>query len=88
MLIKNRNISAIVVAPFWVNQTWFSDLIKIADKIILLEKVLTFFSVNKLNRNFAGSTKWKIMILRIPKGKVQETKWFNLKVEDMFKNKW
>ena len=75
LLIKNRNISAIVVAPFWVNQTWFSDLIKIADKIILLEKSpYVFLPVNKLNRNFAGSTKWKIMILRIPKGKVQETK--------------
>ena len=89
LLIKNGNISAIVVAPFWVNQTWFSVLIKIADKIILLEKSpYVFLPVNKLNRNFAGSTKWKIMILRIPKGKVQETKWFNLKLEDMFKNKW
>ena len=78
LLIKNRSISAIVVAPFWVNQTWFSDLIKIADKIILLEKSpYVFLPINKLNRNFAGSTKWKIMILRIPKGKVQETKWFN-----------
>ena len=28
------------------------------------------------------------MILRIPKGIVKETKWFNLKVEDMFANKW
>ena len=37
MLVNNRNILAIVLAPYWVNQTWFSDLIKI-DKIILLEK--------------------------------------------------
>ena len=89
MLVKNRNISAIVVAPYWDNQTWFSDLIRIADKIILLEKIpYVFLLVNKLNRNFASSTKWKIMILRIPKGMVKETKWFNLKVEDIFKSKW
>ena len=88
MLVKNRNISAVVVAPYWVNQTWFSDLIRIADKIILLEKSpYVFLPVNKLNRNFASSTKWKIMILRIPKGIVRETKWFNLKVEDIFKSK-
>ena len=78
MLVKNRNISAIVVAPYWVNQTWFSDLIKIDDKIILLEKSpYVFLPVSKLNRNFVGSTKWKIMILRIPKETVKETKWFN-----------
>ena len=74
MLVKNRNISAVVVAPYWVNQNWFSDLVGLADKIILLEKSLyVFLPVNKLNRNFAGSTKWKIMILRIPKGIVKET---------------
>ena len=89
MLVKNRNISAIVIAPYWVNQTWFSDLIKIADKIILLEKSpYVFLPVNKLSRNFAGSTKWKIMILRIPKGIIKKTQWVNLKVEDMFKSKW
>ena len=89
MLVKNRNISTVVVAPYWVNQTWFSDLIKIADKTILLEKSpYIFLPVNKLNRNFAGSTKWKIMILRIPKEIVKETKWFNLKVKDIFKSKW
>ena len=43
MLVKNRNISAVVVAPYWVSQTWFSDLIGLADKIILLEKIITFF---------------------------------------------
>ena len=75
MLVKNRNILAVVIAPYWVNQTWFSDLIRIADKIILLEKSpYLFLLVNKLNRNFAGSTKWKIMILHIPKGIVKETK--------------
>ena len=59
-----------------------------ADKIILLEKSpYVFLPVNKLNRNFAGSTKWKIMILHIPKGIVQKTKWYNLKVEDMFNTK-
>ena len=69
MLVKNRNISTVVVAPYWVNQTWFSDLIKLADKIILLEKSpYVFLPINKLNRNFTGSTKWKIMILHIPKG--------------------
>ena len=89
MLIKNRNILTIIVAPYWVNQTWFSDLIKIADKIILLEKSpYVFLPVNKLNRNFAGSTKWKIMILRILKEIVKKTQWFNLKVKDMFKSKW
>ena len=88
MLVKNRNILAVVVAPYWVNQTWFSDLIKIADKIILLEKSpYVFLLINKLNRNFASNTKYKIMILHIPKGIVRETKWFNLKVEDMFKSK-
>ena len=89
MLVKNRNISAVVVAPYWVNQNWFSDLVGLADKIILLEKSpYIFLLVNKLFRNFASSTKWKIMILRIPKGLVKEMKWFNLKVEDMFKSKW
>ena len=89
MLVKNRNILVVVVAPYCVNQTWFSDLIGLTDKIILLEKIpYVFLLVNKLNRNFAGSTKWKIMILRIPKGIVKETKWFNLKVEDMFASKW
>ena len=89
MLVKNRNILAVVVAPYLVNQTWFSDLIRIVDKIILLEKgPYVFLPINKLNRNFVGSTKWKIMILRIPKGMVKETKWFNLKVEDMFKSRW
>ena len=89
MLVKNRNISAVVRAPYWVNQTWFSNLIKLADKIILLEKSpYVFLLVNKLNRNFVGSTKWKQMILYIPKGIVKETKWFNLKVEEMFQSKW
>ena len=85
MLVKNRNISSVMVAPYRVNQTCFSDLIKLADKIILLQKSpYVFLLVNKLNRNFEGSMKWKIMILHIPKGIVKETKWFNLKVEEMF----
>ena len=75
MLVKNRNILAIIVAPYWVNQTWFSDLIKIANKIILLEKSpYVFLLVNKLNRNFVSSMKWKIILLCIPKGIVKETK--------------
>ena len=86
MLVKNRNISAVVVASYRINQTWFSDLIRIENKIILLEKnPYVFLPINKLYRNFAGSTKWKIMILRIPKGIVKETKWFNL---NMFKSQW
>ena len=89
MLIKNRNISAIVVAPNWFNQNWFSDLVGLIDKIILLEKSpYIFLLVNKLNRNFAGSTKWKIMMLRISKEIVKETKWFNLKVDNMLKSNW
>ena len=87
--MQNRNISAVVVAPYWVYQTWFSDLKRLADKIILLEKSpYVFLSINKLNRNFVGSTKWKIMILQIPKGIIKETKWFNLKVEEMFQSIW
>ena len=80
MLVKNRSIWAIVVTPYWVNQTWFSDLTGMADIITLLEKIpYVYLPINKLNKNFTGNTKWKIMILRISKGIVRETKWFNLK---------
>ena len=79
MHVKNRNITALVVAPYWVNQTWFCDLIKLADKLKLLAKSpYVFLLVNKLSRNFAGSTKWKILILHIPKGIVKETKCFKV----------
>ena len=66
----------------WPTQSWFSDLLSLAEVVIVLEKSSKIFlPVNKFNRAFAGSTKWPTMLLKISPHK--KKKWINLKVEQL-----
>ena len=81
--MENLGLHSIIVAPFQKTQLWFKDLTNLAEKIIVLDKDREIFMpINKANRDFAASTKWKVMILLI--NNKSPTKWYYLKLKDLF----
>ena len=55
-----------MVGPLWPAQPWFRPLIDLAEQVVILDKSSkVFLPVNKFNRSFAKSTRWRIMILKI-----------------------